>query len=49
MMQYIVKGTVIPGYTEDAQGFLNLFSPVWKSLQTLSTALIANSKIIQLR
>ena len=23
-MQYIVKGTVIPGYKEDAQGSLNL-------------------------
>ena len=34
MMQYFVKGTVIPGYIEDVQGSLNLFSPVYMEKST---------------
>ena len=30
-MQYIEKGTLIPGYREDAQGFLNLYYQYGKS------------------
>ena len=47
IQSHIVKGTVIPGYREDVQGFLNLSYQYGKeNLQTLS---IANSRIIQLR